>query len=92
MKTANAHGVRKGIQVLILFSALYYPGITASNADYPPYNKLFKHVAELSVLPLSNTGKPPAKSFKTRRNKTLNHKQTAVMYFLWFALKHNRPG
>ena len=83
----------KAALVTILAMALCYPQLAGSKEDWP---KTVRDPATLTISRIASvSGKPFSQKQNTSKLKTprnIRRKQMAMMYFLWYALKHNRPG
>lgn len=82
----------KRLMITLLTVSIVYPSICANSAVAIPAIKPQKTVSSLSkIKAITGRNKGKIKPATPRPNK-LKDKRTAMMYYLWYALKHNRSG
>jgi len=74
----------------LLAIALFYPCASAKNVMAATTINSQKTVAAVSLLKSKPKHSHRAKLLKPSPKSQLKDKRMAMMYYLWFALKHNR--
>ncbi len=92
MKLTGPTVTGKQLLIALLAVSLIYPSICAKSAIAVTTTKTQKTISSRSRIKATSSKIRGNNKLAPLTPKKFKDKRAAMMYFLWFALKHNRPS